>query len=199
MRIIGGKHKGARLKTRKGSATRPLLARVKKSLFSIILPELEGARFLDLFAGNGSVGIEALSRGAEYCVFVDQSERCCKIIRENLKHLGLSGKTLVLQKKVSSAISILEEQGQKFNIVFIGAPYKSEFALRTIEQLGRMSLLQDTSLVIAEVRKRTPLPEHTGFLHLVRNQQYGDTELFFYEYKRNAEAEGNAEESGDRR
>lgn len=189
MRIIGGRHKGARLKTRKGTATRPLLARVRKSLFSIILAEIEGARFLDLFAGSGSVGIEALSRGAKYCVFVDQSERCCKIIRENLKHLGLSENSLVLQKKVSSALTILEEQGQKFHIVFIGAPYKSDFAFRTLEQLGRSNVLYETSLVIAEVRKGTSLPECTGFLHLVRNQHYGDTELFFYKYYREQDTE----------
>ena len=137
MRVIGGKHKGSRLKTRKGTATRPLLARVKKSLFSIILPELQGARFLDLFAGSGAVGIEALSRGAEYCVFVDQNEQCTRIIKENVKQLGLKERVRIITKKVSTAINLLEEEDHRFDIIYIGAPYQSNFASRTVQRLSR--------------------------------------------------------------
>ena len=84
MRIIAGEKKGAKLKAPRGLATRPLLARIKKSLFSILEPGLKGARFLDLFAGSGSVGLEALSRGAEGCVFVDNKPVCIRIIKTNL-------------------------------------------------------------------------------------------------------------------
>ncbi len=183
MRIIGGKHKGAQIKSRKTLATRPLLARVKKSLFSIISPELPGSHFLDLFAGTGAVGIEALSRGASFCVFVDQNYQCAELIRENLQRLNLVDKTQVLAKKVSSAINILQEQGQKFDLIFIGAPYATDFAARTVEQLASSSLLRENSIVIAEVRISTPLPTDTGSLHLARQETYGDTVLFFYSIK----------------
>lgn len=183
MRVIGGKHKGARLKTRKSSATRPLLARVKKSLFSIILPQLPGSRFLDLFAGTGAVGIEALSRGSRFCVFVDQNYQATQVIKENLRRLALNDKARILSKKVSSALNILQKQGEKFDIIFIGAPYTTDLAVRTLFQLADFPLLNETTLVIAEVRSGTKMPPAAGNLHLTRQESYGDSSLLFYRPK----------------
>ncbi len=181
MRVIGGKHKGTRLKTRKSNATRPLLARVKKSLFSILQPHIPESKFLDLFAGSGSVGIEALSRGAHSCLFVDQNEQCTTTIRENLKHLGLQDKGRTMKKKVSTALNILEEEEQEFDIIYIGPPYKSDFASKTVKRLGNSKIIHENSLVIAEVRKGTPIPETSGRLTCIRRETYGDTALHFFQ------------------
>lgn len=182
MRIIGGKHKGARLKSRKSNATRPLLARVKKSLFSIILPYMECSRFLDLFAGTGAVGIEALSRGAALCYFVDQNEQCCMVIRDNLKLIGRIRDAHILCKKVTTALNLLEDEEKQFDIVFIGPPYGTDFAEKTITRLGESSILHSDSIVIAEARKKTPMPQKTGRLNLDRTETYGDTSLFFFRF-----------------
>ena len=182
MRIIGGKHKGVRLKSRKSNATRPLLARVKKSLFSIILPRLEGARFLDLFAGTGAVGIEALSRGAALCYFVDQNEQCCIVIRDNLKLIDRISDAHILRKKVSTALNLMEEEEKQFDIIFVGPPYDTDFAAKTITRLGESSILHEDTTVIAEVRKNTAMPQHAGYLVLNRTETYGDTSLLFYQY-----------------
>ncbi len=180
MRIIGGKYKGFRIKTRKGSSTRPLMARVKKSFFSIIMHELEGARFLDLFAGSGVVGLEALSRGAASCVFVDQNSRCINIIKDNVRQLGLKESVRVIKKRVSTAVNMLESEKEHFDIIFIDAPYDTPLTRETVEFIGESSIMHEGTLVIAKVRKDTDMPDHAGALSLHRTQTYGDTALLFY-------------------
>ena len=119
MRIIAGCARGRRLKTRKGSQTRPTADRVKESLFNILGNRLQGAFFLDIFAGNGGVGLEAVSRGAEKCVFIEKNSQCVKIIKENLSLCQLQARGEVLQSDALTAIKLLAQKQQQFTFIFL--------------------------------------------------------------------------------
>ena len=103
------------------------------------------------------------------------------MIRDNIENIGLEDRSRILRKKVSSGISLLEEEQAQFDIIFMGAPYDTDFALRTLHRLGQSPIVHDETVVIAEVRKNTPLPATTGRLGCVRNETYGDSALFFYQ------------------
>jgi 16S rRNA (guanine(966)-N(2))-methyltransferase RsmD len=179
MRILGGEKKGLILKTRGGGRTRPLAARVKTSLFSILSCQIPGSDFHDFFAGNGSVGIEALSRGALRAFFYEKEPVCIRIIRDNLKRCGLEARAMVFPGDVLKVIRqnriSIREQG----IAFLGAPYDSNLGHLT------MLLLAQTvpcfSLIIVEVRKKETLELQYGVYNLFRDEYYGDTRLAFFE------------------
>ncbi len=183
MKIISGDKKGTKLKTKKGLTTRPLQARVKKSLFSILGERLYGAVFLDLFAGNGGVGIEALSRNATFCYFVDKDEKCSEILRENLKNLNLWEKAKVFKLDFRRALSIFENDGILFDIIFIGPPYDSGLAIMAVEILSLSKIIKSETVLIFETRKKNPLPDEINNIIKYREERYGDTLLSFYKYK----------------
>lgn len=192
MKIIGGKSKGGKFKTKKGLSTRPLMARVKKSLFSILGETLDGVYFLDIFAGNGGVGIEALSRGAEFCCLVDKDNKCTEIISENLENFALDTKARVMKTDVFRALKLLAEEGVKFDVIFSGPPYGTPLAEQSLQAIAKTSILKDSSVVIIETRKHDAPPEREGSLRKFREERYGDTLLTFY--KQNIE--DNPEKSG---
>jgi len=185
MKIISGNKKGAILKTKKGLSTRPLLARVKKSLFSILAEEINGAIFLDLFAGNGGVGIEALSRGADFCYFVDNDKICASIIYQNLKKLNYLDKGRILKNDFIKAIKILETKNIKFDLIFAGAPYDSSLAIESLEIISTSKILKQNSIVVIETRKNVLPTEKINFLTQFRSERYGDTLLTFYRISEN--------------
>jgi 16S rRNA (guanine966-N2)-methyltransferase len=181
MRVIGGSRKGSVLKAPAGLATRPLLARIKKSLFSILHPRLSGARFLDLFAGTGAVGIEALSRGAASCVFVERDSRCVDFIRENLGRLTLDQHASVLRGDVFKTIAHFHKAGEQFDVVFIGPPYGHRLEHRTMQAVADSGVLAADGIVVVQSRKNEDLSDHYSDLVLARKTVYGDTILRFYE------------------
>ncbi len=137
--------------------------------------------FLDLFAGSGAVGIEALSRGAKQAIFVELNRKNVAVIRENLAATGFSKQVKVYALDVIRALNKLAQSGQKFDIIFIGAPYDSPALEKVMYKLGDAGFLTEAGLVIAEHRKQQKLLEEYGELKLFREARYGETTLKFYE------------------
>ena len=180
LRVIGGTKKGARLRTPSGLSTRPLLGRIKEALFSILDPIIGSCEFLDLFAGSGSVGIEALSRGAAACTFVEQDAACIRVIKENLRTLELHNQSNVMRAHVQSALRRLDKATRQFDLIFIGPPYGQNLAHQTLIQLARLRVVAPEGIVIAQIGRRETLDKHYGELHLFRTKTYGETTLRFY-------------------
>jgi len=179
-RIIGGAGKGRRLKTSAGDATRPTGARVRQSLFDILAPRIPGCRFLDAFAGNGGVGLEALSRGASRVVLVDQSAAAVEAARENARALAQAGgEVQVFRQEALTALAALADEGRQFDVVFLDPPYDSDLYEPLIELSGER-LLAAGGVVVAEHFHKRSLPERIGALVRTRLKRVGDHCLSFY-------------------
>ncbi len=148
MRIITGKARGIRLKTLEGEATRPTSERVKEAVFSMLQFDLEGREVLDLFAGSGQLGLEALSRGAAHAVFVDQSKQAIQIIEENAKKTKLD--TACSIYTANSLDYIRRNCGKKFDIVFLDPPYASGLYQPILEALYEANMLKPFSMIVCE-------------------------------------------------
>ncbi len=148
MRIITGRAKGIRLKTLEGDATRPTTERVKEAIFSMIQFDLEGREVLDLFAGSGQMGLEAVSRGAKHAVLVDRSKDAVRIIEENVKKTKLETDCTV---RLSDSMDFIRRnRGQKFDIIFLDPPYASGLYQPVLEALAEFELLKPTSMIVCE-------------------------------------------------
>ncbi len=148
MRIITGKARGIRLKTLEGELTRPTTERVKEAIFSMIQFDIEGRTVLDLFAGSGQMGLEAISRGASHAVLVDKSKDAVKIIQENMEKTKLSSNCSVAQTDALSYIR--RSRGEKFDLIFLDPPYASGLYQPVLEALLTEQMLKPTSLIICE-------------------------------------------------
>ncbi|MGN0170262.1 MAG: 16S rRNA (guanine(966)-N(2))-methyltransferase RsmD [Lachnospiraceae bacterium] len=149
MRIIGGKCRSLPLKTPKGLQTRPTTDRIKETLFNIIHSELPGSRFLDLFAGSGGIGMEAISRGADWAVFVEKNKDAIRCIEENLKFTGLHTQARLLKMDVLTAIQQLNGQ-ESFDIIFMDPPYGMQLEKQVLIKLKGTSLMAGHTLIIVE-------------------------------------------------
>lgn len=186
MRIITGKFKGRKLNALRGDKVRPTSDRVKESLFSILRPRIQDANFLDLCAGSGNIGIEALSQGASRVTFVDYSSRSVAIIKENLAKCNLTPKSpliTVIRKSVRQAIDILTERGEKFELIYFDPPYDSDIYVETLHEIDNKSIIADRGLMIAEHSHNKELPDSIGKLSLKDIREYGNTALSFYTSK----------------
>jgi 16S rRNA (guanine966-N2)-methyltransferase len=190
MRVLGGTARGRVLRTGpKSPHLRPILARVKKSLFDIIRPRLQGARFLDIFAGTGSVGIEALSQGAARAVFLEKDRRSGSVLRENLALLHMEDRGTAYSIDASGNLSGLPKP---FDIIFMGPPYvddeKKPLALvtPTLEQIRAYGLLAPNGVVIAQHHKKETVAA-TDAWELTRQERYGDTMLSFLRARTDAQ------------
>jgi 16S rRNA (guanine966-N2)-methyltransferase len=191
-RIIGGSGRGRRLKTAAGERTRPTGARVRQSLFDILAPVIPGSRFLDAFAGNGSVGLEALSRGAATVVLVDRDAGAVEAARENARALARSGgEVRVFRQDARTAIGALADQGLRFDVVYLDPPYASDLYEPLLRLLGEGPLLAAGGVVVAEHFHKRALPERMGVLARTRRKRVGDHVLSFY--SRAADAGGGTE------
>lgn len=150
MRVISGAAKRLILKTPKGDLTRPTADKIKETLFNMIANELYGARFLDLFAGSGGIGIEALSRGAKEVVFADIRHEAVACINYNLSHTKLSDKAIVMRGDYVRVLSSLIKIGKKFDIIFLDPPYKKGFEDRCLDILTDSILIDKNTLIIIE-------------------------------------------------
>ena len=192
-RIIGGAGKGRRLKTAGGDSTRPTGARVRQSLFDILAPVISGCRFLDAFAGNGGVGLEALSRGAAKVVLVDKAAAAVEAAKENARALAhAGGEVQVFRQDARTAIGALADQGVRFDVVYLDPPYASDLYEPLLALLGEGPLLAPGGVVVAEHFHKRPLPETIGALIRTRVKRVGDHCLSFY--SRAAEAQGPSSE-----
>ena len=179
MRVIAGMAKGRKLKVPKTAAVRPTSDHLREALFNILGASVQGVRFLDLYAGSGAVGIEALSRGVAEVVFIEQDRRCLEILRENLQTVGL-GKGEVMSGDALKALRRLASQGRSFDIIFLDPPYGTDLARQTLVLLGSTPLLRPLGVVIVEHFTKDPLPVDAGDLLKVREKAYGQTVLSFY-------------------
>jgi 16S rRNA (guanine(966)-N(2))-methyltransferase RsmD len=166
------------LKTRKGNETRPTADRVKESLFNILAGLLPGAHFLDVFAGNGGIGIEALSRGAATCVFIEKNSHCVKIIKENLRLTGLEARGRVFQREVDISLVGLGKDEERFNIIFLDPPYHSPDLGTALCRIASGNLLVPKGLLVVE-HHRQDKEWCTQDWVINREKKYGDTVLSF--------------------
>jgi 16S rRNA (guanine966-N2)-methyltransferase len=188
MRVIAGTARGTRLGALKGASIRPTLDRVKESFFNKIGQTLAGQTFLDLFSGTGSMGIEALSRGAEKVVFVENNHRAQSLIYSNLEkchfgpdETGSEEKNWVLLKSDAlNTLSILQERGYCFDIVYMDPPFADGLYEECLEALARSDLLKKTSLVVAEHHHKNALQEKYDKLALLSERKLGDSCLSYY-------------------
>jgi len=177
LKIIGGTFKNRNLIFSSDLSTRPLLARAKKSLFDILTPRIVDSAFLDLFAGFGSVGIEAISRGAAKVVFVDNNTKCVKVIEENLAKLKAAANVVVLPCNACGKLPLAD----KFDIIFIGPPYEMKDLANQIANAE--NYLKPDGVIIGQHRFSEILPEYIGGVKMYRQEKYGDMRLSFYENK----------------
>jgi 16S rRNA (guanine966-N2)-methyltransferase len=182
MRIIGGERRGRRLAHWQGGSIRPLRDRVRTALFDTLGEAVAGAEVLDLFAGTGAVGLEALSRGARYATFVDSSSEAIRLIRKNLSRLGYSGRAEIIQEDARKAVKALARQGRQFDLVFIGAPYETGLAAEALKALVEALPLRPGALVIAETFHKDELGDDFKPLRLVDSRIYGETRLTYFRF-----------------
>jgi len=182
LRIISGQAKGRRIFKPGGSYIRPTSDMIKEALFNI-LPELSGKRFLDLFAGSGSVGLEALSRGAMKVVFVEKDSSCVEAIIRNIQQCQFEERYEYLVMSTEKALRILGRRGEYFDIVFIDPPYERELVQKTLIEVDGSKILCDDGWVVAQRSIREKAISHAGRLFLEQERKYGDTFLSFYKMK----------------
>jgi len=181
MRIIAGTAKGRVLKSLKGRALRPTSDRMRESLFSVLGQELEGAQFLDLYAGAGTVGLEALSRGAAQAVFVESHRPAGRIIRENAARCGFADRIRTIMASVGPGLALLRREQAVFDIVFIDPPYGSGELGGTMARLAQWpEMLARTGLIVVQRSRHEDLGEQVGDFVRTRSIRYGDTVIDLY-------------------
>ncbi len=179
MRVITGTAKGCRLETLTGLDTRPTVERVKEGLFSAISFEIEGRRVLDLFAGSGQMGIEALSRGAVSCVFVDHNREAVQVVRRNLAAAHVADRAVVL---CQDAIAYARQCTERFDLVFLDPPYGAALLPSCLEAVS--GLVADGGAVLCESDRETVLPDEIGNFYLDRMYRYGRVVVRLYRVKK---------------
>jgi 16S rRNA (guanine966-N2)-methyltransferase len=182
MRIIAGKFRSRQLKSLKGLALRPTSDMLRETLFNILGPRVEGSCFLDLFAGTGAVGIEAISRGAVSAVFVENHPAAARLIRENLASLEIKSEARIIATAAAPALAKLQkERATVFDFIFLDPPYanKNDYEL-TLDSLAASPLVSESSILIAEHSKKSPLAKCIGGLEQFRLLTQGDATLSFY-------------------
>ena len=177
MRVIAGTAKGVSLKTPDGLDTRPTIDRVKEALFSIIHFDIPGSDVLDLFAGTGQLGIEALSRGAASAVFIDRLDSACKLVKENLRRTKLESKAQVIRSEYTD---YLRRCNRKFGIIFLDPPYSDEFLENSLNLITEIDILQSGGIIVAERPLGKELPgDYPGYSRS-KDYKYGKVLLTLY-------------------
>ncbi len=181
MRIIAAKNRSRPRRSVKGQRLRPTSDRLRETLFNILGPAVGGATFVDLYAGTGAVGIEALSRGARHAIFVEQHAPAAELIRRNLGSLEIGAEAEILGMNVARAIERLEARRVHAQFIFLDPPYAADIEYeRALESLGESPIVAPEGRVIVEHLKKRELPERAGELELTRVVEQGDAALSFY-------------------
>ncbi|WP_243371723.1 16S rRNA (guanine(966)-N(2))-methyltransferase RsmD [Geotalea sp. SG265] len=183
MRIISGSAKGRKLVAPKGMRVRPTADRVKEALFNIIANlynDLSEVWTLDIFAGTGSVGMEMLSRGGAYTVFIDNHRQSAAMIAKNLEMLGFAPRSRIVIEEALVALPLLEKKGERFGLVFLDPPYDKGLTEKVLDYLSHSSILTDDGIVVAEFSAKEDIPAGFGPLQQFDRRVYGDTVLAFF-------------------
>ncbi len=180
MRVISGKAGGLRLESVKGQAVRPTADRIKESLFNIIRPIVCDAHVLDLFAGTGALGIEALSRGAQFVTFIDRNRECVSVVKSNLQHTGFAEQAEVYLSNFEDGLRRIAGMKRKYDLVFLDPPYGKGFEYKAVELLIYFNLIRTDGIIVIENEQKDILPETLNCLKRVDERGYGRTALNFY-------------------
>lgn len=180
IRVIAGSAGGLKLKTCPSEETRPTLDRVKEAMFNMLSGDLPGAAVLDLFSGNGSLGIEALSRGAETCCFTDKSPKCCRIIRENLTHTRLEERASVWCGDYTQSLASFRKKDMRFSLVLLDPPYHKKLERDALLLLSKFQLLQPGCLAAVEHAADDALEEVYGAFRLIKGKKYGTVRVSLF-------------------
>ncbi|HHW49234.1 MAG TPA: 16S rRNA (guanine(966)-N(2))-methyltransferase RsmD [Clostridiaceae bacterium] len=180
LRVITGTARGHKLKTVKGLNTRPTSDKVKGALFNILAGRIEGSNVLDLFAGTGNLGIEALSRGAASAVFIDKSPECISVIKENLKHTKLEERATVIPGDVMAVLKKMSNNFKKYDIIFMDPPYNKNLIQDTLKIIEENGIIKNDGIVVVEKSAKDDTALNLEKLKLFRVKRYGDTVLSFF-------------------
>ena len=188
MRITGGSARGRKLLSPQTDQIRPTCDRVREALFNILGPHLQGALVLDCFAGTGAIGIEALSRGAAFVLFTDQSLEAGRLIEANLRGSIPQPRAAFERINLATAptlgpLSRHLPDSTRFDLIFMDPPYRKDLALRTLTMIDRDGILAPDGLVVVEEHCRVKLPESIGTLLVTDHRSYGETGLWFFQAK----------------
>lgn len=182
MRVISGRLKGRMIQGFDIEGTRPTMDRVKESVFASIQDFIEGSVVLDLFAGSGNLGIEAISNGAKSCYFVDSNFKCIRAIRENLKTFQIEKQGYLLEMDYRKALELLKDRGQVFDLIFVDPPYKDHILREILDYVYLNGLLSKTGYIILEYQQDDLEGEVLGY-QLLRKKKYGDKYVSIYGVK----------------
>ncbi|MEK3734505.1 16S rRNA (guanine(966)-N(2))-methyltransferase RsmD [Paenibacillus sp. FSL M8-0334] len=187
VRVISGSAKGRPLKSVPGMSTRPTTDKVKEAIFSMIGPYFEGGTVLDLFAGTGGLGIEALSRGMDRAVFIDSESKSIETVKENLKACRLEDSAEVYRNDAGRALKALAKRSASFDLVFLDPPYRMKNGDELMLDMAARGLLRDEALVVLEYESSHTYPGDFETFRCLRKAEYGDTAVSIYRYKENQE------------
>lgn len=179
MRVISGTARGRKLREPVGEKIRPTSDKVKESIFNIIQFEIEGRRVLDLYAGTGQLGIEALSRGAEFCVFVDSSQEAINLARQNVAACGFLDRAAFVRASASSFL----RSSEKHDIIFLDPPYMSEGIEKSLAIINEIDILKENGIIVCETKAENVLPVMTEPYFLRREYRYGSIKIAVYSRK----------------
>lgn len=189
MRVISGVCKGRPLKAVQGMTTRPTTDKVKESLFNIIGPYFDGGMVLDLFAGSGSLGLEALSRGMDKGIFVEKDPKALQVIKANIQACRMEEESEVLRSDALRSIKMLGGRGLRFDLILMDPPYKVADTIPAIlNEIEANELLSEDGLIICEHGEELILPEQIGPFVKYRHEKYGITAISFFERQQQDEA-----------
>lgn len=180
MRIIGGALRGKKLTPLRGISIRPTSDFVRESIFNILADRVDGAVVLDLFAGTGSLGIEALSRGAASATFIDNDRQAIETLSKNIQACHLMGASHIFKRDILRGLGFLKKTGRPFDLIFMDPPYKKGFALKAIGLLDRCACISSNACVIAEHSLREGLPHKVERFYQSSERKYGNTLVSFY-------------------
>ncbi|MTH52611.1 16S rRNA (guanine(966)-N(2))-methyltransferase RsmD [Bacillus mangrovi] len=180
MRVVSGSLKGRPLKAVPGSSTRPTTDKVKEAIFNMIGPYFDGGRALDLFGGSGGLGIEALSRGADSCIFVDREQKAVQTIHLNLEACRLKDQAEVYRNDAERALKAILKRDLRFQLVFLDPPYKQQKLKALINYISEMKLVDDGGYIVAEHGTEVSLPDEIGGCRLIKHETYGAAAVSIY-------------------
>jgi len=180
MRISAGEHRGRRLRSPKGSRTRPTSDLLRQAIFNVLGSTIRGARILDLFAGTGALGLEALSRGAASATFVERDRQALDSLRANVRELDFSTQARVLAGEALATLNQLAAAGDRFDCVLLDPPYAGDLGVRALETLAPGGILSENAVLIVQAFHKSEFPQQTGVLSRVWQRRYGESRLTVY-------------------
>ena len=180
MRVISGELKGRRLQTCREKFLRPTSEKVREAVFNILSPFLTGGLVLDLFAGTGSLGVEALSRGMDRTIFVENNPRVVAILKKNISNCGIENRAEVISLSTSRALKILKAHDERFKLIFLDPPYQENLAGKTLLEIGAAKVLTVDGIVTVEHSSKEVLESVYGNLRRDDQRKYGQTLVSFF-------------------